>query len=257
MTSGAAEQPAAPRFPVTWRGYERHRVDAAVGELINQLADQQGRLEQLERELQRLEMEARYREDVPPSFADLGAEAAKVFEQAGAAAEELLGDAVAQAEAIIQTAEAKADEVVRSAEERAAELEQAAREMLADAEFERSRLEADAAEVAEQARARAEEETKALIGLAMARAESAWEKATTERSVVEAEINRLRTVRRFLGEQLKQMQAELGLAVTAADRELADSGAEPTAALDTAESSAAALPPGDAAPPDPAGNDKE
>jgi len=210
----AAHDPGGVRFPIVMRGYDRHRVDDVVQDLVEQLAQEHQRAEAAMHALHEYELEIAHRQQAPPSFADLGLEAGKVFEQAGAAAEKLVADAADRAQLIVAEAEAKADDLLRAAEERAAELEQAARETLADAEDERARLALEAAEAVEEARAQAEQETKDLVAQALEEAGFGRQKAESERQLVETETKRLRTLRQFTIDQLRQMQAQLGLALT-------------------------------------------
>ena len=219
----------AGHFPVVLRGYDRQLVDARLGELA-------GQLEQERR--QRADAEARFdqldggnalavRDQPTASFASLGTRAAKVFEEAGVVAERLIGEAQEQARLIIDAAQAEAGERLKAAEGQASELEQAAHERLGEAEATQMRLEAEAAEAAEALLADAERDAEAERAEAREEIRRAWQKADRERLLVEAEAQRLQTLRQILAEQLAQVHTHLGLALrTTADGAEDQSGPE-------------------------------
>ena len=239
--SDSASEPegGAGHFPVVLRGYDRQLVDARLGELAGQL--EQERRERADTE-QRLHQfhggnALAVRDQPTASFLSLGAKAAKVFEEAGAVAEQLIGEAQEQARAIIDAAQAEAAERLEAAEEQASELEQAARQTLTEAEADQARIEAEAAEAAEALLADADRAAEAERAAAREEIRRAWHKADRERLLVEAETQRLQTLRQILTEQLAQVQTHLGLALRATgDRGEAEGGsdvkaghAEPTA----------------------------
>src|SRR4029450_3489046 len=80
-------QPETPHSPVVMRGYDRWQVDNRFAEFTIQLERERGRAEELEDKLgdARAQLDA-LRDQPPPSFMHLGAEAAKLLEQAGEAA---------------------------------------------------------------------------------------------------------------------------------------------------------------------------
>ena len=214
--SGEADV-GAGHFPVVLRGYDRQLVDARLGELAGQL--------EMERR-QRLNAEQRLdqgdggnalavRDQPTPSFLSLGARAAKVFEEAGTVAERLIGEAQEQARLVIDAAQAEADERLKAAEEQASALEREAGERLGEAEAARMRMEAEAAEAAEAVLADAERDAEAQRAEAREEIRRAWLKADRERQLLEAEAQRLQTLRRILAEQLDQVHTHLGLALRA------------------------------------------
>src|SRR3712207_3920704 len=77
------QQSDTPRFPVVMRGYDRYQVDSRFAELMVQLERERQRAEEVEARLHaaRAELEE-LRGQPPPSFVHLGAEAARLLEQA-------------------------------------------------------------------------------------------------------------------------------------------------------------------------------
>src|SRR5512132_1143749 len=114
----------APRFPVVMRGYDRWQVDTRFAELAIQLERERQRADEVEARLvdARGELDAVHNQP-PPSFQHLGAEAAKLLEQAGESADRLLAEARDRAEAISAEAEQRAQTIVVEAERRSEELE--------------------------------------------------------------------------------------------------------------------------------------
>jgi cell division septum initiation protein DivIVA len=209
----------AGHFPVVLRGYDRQLVDAQLGELANQLEQERRQRDQAEQRLQQLDAgnALAVRDQPTASFLSLGARAAKVFEEAGAVAERLIGEAQEQAGAIIDAAQAEAAARLEAAAEQARELEQAAQTRLAEAEAEQARIEAEAAEAAEGLLAHAERDAETERAAAREEIQRAWRKADNERLLVEAETQRLQTLRQILAEQLSQVQTHLSLALRATD----------------------------------------
>src|SRR3989442_6318334 len=153
-----------PDFPVSLRGYDRQQVDAYVGQLRSLLADERQRAKGNAERYAQLQHElASLKKPEPPSFDHLGAEAARVLEQAGNGAKVLLGEARARCDALIQEAKAHAAEVGQQATQQATQIEAASRKMIDDATRERDRILARAEEAAERLRVQVEEEAhKAL-----------------------------------------------------------------------------------------------
>src|SRR5438309_8358693 len=127
-----------PDFPVAIRGYDRQRVDAYVGELRSLLADERHRAKgnaeryaQLQKELSGLKKRE------PLSFDHLGAEAARVLEQAGNGAKVLMEEARAQCQVLIQDAKAQAAEIGKQATEQANQVQAATRKTIEEATRER------------------------------------------------------------------------------------------------------------------------
>jgi hypothetical protein len=219
----------AGHFPVVLRGYDRQLVDAQLGELARQLEQERQQRADAEQRLHQVDEgnALAVRDQPTASFVSLGARAAKVFEEAGAVAERLIGEAQEQARAIIDAAQAEAAARLQAAEEQASELEQAAQARLAEAEAEQSRIEGEAAEAAEALLADADRDAEAERVAAREEIQRAWHKADHERLLVEAETNRLQTLRQILAEQLGQVQTHLGLALRAtSDRAQGQGGSD-------------------------------
>jgi cell division septum initiation protein DivIVA len=202
---------------VVLRGYDRQLVDTRLGELAGQLAQERRQRADAEHRLHQLDSDnaLAVRDQPTASFLSLGARAAKVFEEAGAVAERLIGEAQEQAGAIIDAAQAEAAARLEAAAEEARELEQAAQARLAEAEAEQARIQAQAAEAAEALLADAERDSEAERAGAREEIQRAWRKADNERLLVEAETQRLQTLRQILAEQLAQVQTHLSLALRA------------------------------------------
>ncbi len=239
----------AGHFPVVLRGYDRQLVDAQLGELASQLEQERRQRAQAEQRLQQLDggNALAVRDQPTASFLNLGARAAKVFEEAGAVAERLIGEAQEQAGAIIDAAQAEAAARLEAAAEQARELEQAAQARLAQAEAEQARIEAEAAQAAQALVAEADRDAEAERAAAREEIQRAWRKADNERLLVEAETQRLQTLRQILAEQLAQVQTHLSLALRATGDWAEDEGGsdgdadqdEPTTAAVGADGQAA------------------
>jgi cell division septum initiation protein DivIVA len=235
---------AAGHFPVVLRGYDRQLVDAQLGELARQLEQERQQRADMEQRLQQFDggNTLAVRDQPTASFVTLGARAAKVFEEAGAVAERLIGEAQEQARAIIDAAQAEAAARLQAAEEQASELEQAAQTRLAEAEAEQARIEAEAAEAAEALLSDADRDAEAERTAAREEIRRAWQTADRERLLVEAETQRLQTLRQILAEQLSQVQTHLGLALRAT-ADWADGEAGPEAQARQAEPTPEAIRP--------------
>jgi cell division septum initiation protein DivIVA len=228
----------AGHFPVVLRGYDRQLVDARLGELAGQLEQERRQRTDAEQKFHQLDggNALAVRDQPTASFVSLGARAAKVFEEAGAVAERLIGEAQEQARAIVDAAQAEAAARLQAAEEQARELEHAAHERLAEAEAEQAQIEAEAVEAAQALRADADRDAKAERAQARDEIRRVWQKADRDRLLVEAEAQRLRTLRQILAEQLGQVHTHLGLALRATSdwtedggSDLQAGGGEPTA----------------------------
>jgi cell division septum initiation protein DivIVA len=146
--SGTSE---APQFRMVMRGYDREEVAAYIQELWEHVENERQRAEQAERTIVQMQTETVSAKGQTVSFEHLGAEAAKVLEQAGHSAELLVEEAEARHKAIIDEARAQAAELVSAAEQRAEEMRSSA------AEDTRKALE-QAREAAERMRLEAREE---------------------------------------------------------------------------------------------------
>jgi DivIVA domain-containing protein len=104
-----AEGPLA--FRVVRRGYDRDQVDAAFAQLaarLQQALDRSAKSEQARAALQHQVTSLQQR---PPSFEELGGEAAAVLAEAGHSAEQLVDNARRRAETIIEKAQQQAEQV--------------------------------------------------------------------------------------------------------------------------------------------------
>src|SRR6266542_5230882 len=107
-----------PSFPVVMRGYDRQQVHAFVLEQASRLAAERRRADSTERAVAQLRHElAASKNQPPPSFEHLGAEAAKVLEQAGNSAKLLVEEARSRGEAIVHEAETEAAELIEKAQQ--------------------------------------------------------------------------------------------------------------------------------------------
>jgi hypothetical protein len=140
--------------------------------------------------------------------------------EATAAAERLIAEAEIRAQEAMDTAATQAAARLKAAEDQASNLEQHARETLAQAEAERARIQAEANAAAEEVRAQADRDAAAMLDKAQEEATLAWQKAARERVLLEAEMERLTTLRQRMVEQLGQVYAPLGLTLVDTRREL-------------------------------------
>jgi len=85
--------------------------------------------------------------------------------------------------------------------------------------MERARIEATATRTAEQVRARADREAKAVVAKAREHAELAWQDAVRQRRLLEAVAEALATHRQRMVDQLGRLYAPLGLIVVDADEQ--------------------------------------
>jgi cell division septum initiation protein DivIVA len=159
-----------PVLDVPLRGRKGQQVAAYVDELAMRLDQQRTRAEQAEQAAARLQRElGALRNQPPPSFNHLGAEAGKVLEEAGRSANVLVEEATARGKIIVEEAE----------------------------------------EVAHKIRARAEDDARTRLDAARQAAEQMLAKANAQRSSTEAEVKRLREYRDGLLGHLGRVQADL------------------------------------------------
>jgi hypothetical protein len=218
--SNTAADPSdrGPPFPVVDWGYERQLVDLRVAELGQQLAEARRRGDQAEQALSLLQRNLpTARPQAPEGGAALEAEEAQVLQRAGVMAARVLAEASRRVEAMILVAGTKAAERLKTAAEQASRLEQQARQLLAEAELERAGIQAAATRSAEQVRAGADREARALLAKVRADAELAWQDAVCRRRLLQAEAEALATHRQRMVEQLGRLYAPLGLLVVEAD----------------------------------------
>ena len=162
---------AVPRFELARRGYDRQQVEAYVTDLAGRLEESAGRAEGAERAVAQLRREvASLREGAPPTFEQLGAEAAMVLEQAGRSAELLLEKAKSRSETIVQ----------------------------------------EAKRVAEQIRAEAAEEAQTALDSARESAEQVRQEVQQERLVMQSETEQVQEFRDGLLGDLGRVHADIG-----------------------------------------------
>ncbi len=208
---------SAPQFPLVLRGYDRALVDSRVAELVGQLASERRRGDEAERALSQLDLEIEGRAQRPDSVVSVEADVVEVLQHAGEVAARLLADAGRRIEATIEAAGAKTADRLKAAVEKASNLEQRARATLAEAETERAHIQAAAIQAAEQVRARADHEARAVVAKAQQDAELAWQNAAGQRRLLEAEAEGLATLRQRMVEQLEWVYGPVGLLVVDVD----------------------------------------
>jgi cell division septum initiation protein DivIVA len=191
------------------RGYDRQRVDAFIEGLQSQLADERQRAKQNAGTYAQLQQEVAKKQE-PPSFDHLGAEAARVLEQAGQGAKVLMHEAQAKCDALIQDAKDAAAQVGQHATQQAAQVEAAARKTIDDATTERDRILARAEEAAERLRVQVEEEAHKALEQARKEMTRVRKESENERLALEAEITRLRQARDQIRDQLGRVHADVG-----------------------------------------------
>jgi hypothetical protein len=154
------------------------------------------------------------------TLAEAEAERDRRQREATAAAERLIAEAETRAQEAMDTAAAQAAARLKAAEDQGRNLEQRAQGTLAQAEAERARVQAEATAAAEEVRARADRDATAMLDKAQEEATVAWQKAARERGLLEAEMERLTTLRQRMVEQLGQVYAPLGLTLVDTRQEL-------------------------------------
>ena len=142
-----------PAFRVVRRGYDRDQVDAAFSQLtarLKEAIDQHAKDEQARAELQR---EITSLQQRPPSFEELGGEAAAVLQEAGRSAEQLVDNARRRAETIIEKAHQQAEqvraEVTNEAQRVLEQARQVAEQIRQEVEQERAAVERETDQVRE------------------------------------------------------------------------------------------------------------
>ncbi|HKE97972.1 MAG TPA: DivIVA domain-containing protein [Actinomycetes bacterium] len=136
-----------PTFQVVRKGYDREQVDAYVPKLLARLE----RAEQARADLQREVVSLQ--EKVPPTFEELGDDAATVLAEAGRSAELLVEKAKRRAESIVEKAQQEAEqiqaEVTSKAQVSMADAREAAEQIRQEAQQERDALGGEAEQVRE------------------------------------------------------------------------------------------------------------
>jgi chromosome segregation ATPase len=207
--AAAKARAIAARFTVGMRGYDRAQVETRLAELMAQLDQARRRADKSEQALTKAEAEVDAVRSLKPSFEHLGAEAAKILEQAGSSAESMLGDARDRGRKAIAEAEATAAERLAAAEARAADLERAARKTLDDAKAEGTRIEDEARKAGESTRSVATEEARTVLAEARDATNVIWQEFQRERVILEGEIERLSALRWDLVNWMERIRGQL------------------------------------------------
>jgi hypothetical protein len=187
------------------------RAQAAIDGAEAEAADRRKAAEEQARNLEQTARE---------SLAQAEADRDRRQREATAAAQRLIAEAETRAQEAMDTAATQAAARLKAAEDQARNLEQTAHQTLAQAQAERDRIQAEAAAAAEEVRAQAERDATAMLDKAQEEATVAWQKAARERGLLEAETERLTTLRQRMVEQLGQVYAPLGLTLVDTRREL-------------------------------------
>lgn len=219
-----------PSFPVVLRGYHRGQVQAFIQNLTSHLAAERQRGNNTERAMAELRLEIAALKTQPPSFEHLGAEAARVLDQAGSSAKLLIEEARNRGETMVQEAEVEAAELIQKGEEHALELEKAASARLAEATGERDRILAAIAAEADQLRDQAAEEARSTLERAKLEAERIRMAAVDEQSVMEAETERLLEARNRMLEYFGRLHSDLGELLAEASEGQSAAGSAPDSA---------------------------
>jgi cell division septum initiation protein DivIVA len=136
-----------PAFQVVRRGYDPTQVDAYIPQLVARLEEAERARAELQREVASLQRQA------PPSFEQLGAEAAVVLQEAGRSGEQLVEKARRRADTIVDGAQQQAEqirtEVTGKAQAVLAEANQAAEQVHQEVEQQRAALYAETQQVRE------------------------------------------------------------------------------------------------------------
>jgi cell division septum initiation protein DivIVA len=201
-TAGVVEEIGIdpPEFPVVVRGYDRRRVNAYLQSMVSRLAAEHDRAVQAEQAVAN---------NQPPTFEHLGAEAIKVLELANGSAEMLVAEARRRGETIVEDAEGQAADLFEETKQRAERLHAAARGTLTEAANERDRILTEANDQASQIRAQAEDDARAMLEEAQSASQRMWEKVRGECTVMQAETERLQTLRDRTMQHLSRVQTDL------------------------------------------------
>lgn len=201
-TAGVVEEIGIdpPEFPVVVRGYDRQRVNAYLQSMVSRLAAEHDRAVQAEQAATN---------NQPPTFEHLGAEAIKVLELASGSAELLVAQARRRGETIVEDAEGQAADLFEETKQRAERLHAAARGTLTEAANERDRILVEANDQASQIRTQAEDDARAMLEEAQSASQRMWEKVRDECTAMQAETERLQTLRDRTMQHLSRVQTEL------------------------------------------------
>jgi cell division septum initiation protein DivIVA len=145
--SGQPTAHGLPAFRVVRRGYDPTQVDAYMPQLLARLEEAERARVELQREVASLQQQA------PPTFEQLGADAAAVLQEAGRSGEQLVDKARRRAEMIVEGAQQQAEQirldVTSKAQAVLGEATQAAEQVRQDVAQERAALYAETQQVRE------------------------------------------------------------------------------------------------------------
>jgi DivIVA domain-containing protein len=145
--SGQPTARGLPAFRVVRRGYDPTQVDAYLPQLVARLEEAERARVELQREVASLQRQA------PPTFEQLGADAAVVLQEAGRSGEQLVERARRRAEMIVEGAQQQAEqirsEVTGKAQAVLGEATQAAEQVRLEVAQERAALYAETQQVRE------------------------------------------------------------------------------------------------------------
>jgi len=145
--SGQLSARDLPAFQVVRRGYDPMQVDAYIPQLVARLEEAERARVELQRQVASLQRQA------PPTFEQLGAEAAVVLQEAGRSGEQLVEKARRRADTIVEGAQQQAEQIRTDVTSKAqavmAEANQAAEQVRRDVEQERVALYAETQQVRE------------------------------------------------------------------------------------------------------------
>src|SRR6266540_6349740 len=145
--SGQPTAHGLPAFQVVRRGYDPTQVDAYLPQLVARLEEAERARVELQREVASLQRQA------PPTFEQLGAEAATVLQDAGRSGEQLVEKARRRADTIVEGAQQQAEQIRTDVTSKAqavmAEANEAAEQVRQEVEQERAALYAETQQVRE------------------------------------------------------------------------------------------------------------
>lgn len=198
-----------PRFETTLRGYNKDQVDTFVRVQAGQLTEEQRRAERAETasaQLQR-QLEAIKRKD-KPTFEELGAEAARIIQNAGQSAEAIANAARGRAAEIVEEAEKKAAQLLEEAAKRVAQADEGAKRTAAEAAAQREKT----------------------LAAAQAEAKRVRDAAAGEQRKVQAETSRISEGQERMRSDLDRIRGEITKLLDAPEKPAAEKPAAAAAA---------------------------
>jgi cell division septum initiation protein DivIVA len=226
-----------PDFPIVVRGYDRHRVNAYLRNVVSRLRAEHDRATQAEQAASN---------DQPPTFERLGAEAIKVLELATQSAEVLVEQARKHGESIVEEAEGQAADLLEETRQQAERLHAAARGTLREAADERDRMLGKARDEGKEILTRAEDDARATLEEAESASQHMWQTVQDECTAIKAETERLQELRDRTMEHLSFVRTELNSSLMVRSSEegpdsmpVPDADTQPAASPYAAEADAA------------------